>query len=400
MSSYLEAAILTRLIQSPTSELFGLEPEMFAVYSDVANFVFRRLKSPQPLSPQTITAMFPNFSEVDTPETLDDLAHAFKVNFRRARFEQIVVDSLEENWQSDPDKAIDNLITELVELQGDKTPDLMDLTDPGRVDIYRRRYEAKRAGKSLGIPSGISKVDQWTNGGFEPGNYHLLLGDTGIGKTWLGLFFAVSAWKSGFVPMYVGLEGTFEQLGYRYDTLATGIQNSHLFHGLVDVDDYEFKIKSLNQTPFWLATFGDREIYTPGTIWTQALKIKPDIIIVDYLTEMSLPGQNPHDWQTALQISGMLKSNVAIRLNIPVIAIVQGTKGSSGASTLDLGNTAISYGINRPADMVMGITRLDYGLKIELLKGRFTKSKEAKPKCYLVVDWEIGDVQEDTQKVL
>jgi KaiC/GvpD/RAD55 family RecA-like ATPase len=400
MSQYLESAILNKLIESPTTELHGLESTMFRYYPDAANFVFKRLNSPNPITPQTIKVLFPSFQVISTDESLADLAEALKVDFLRTRFEKVVVDSLEDNWENDPERAIDTLINELTQLQTRKSLDLMDLTSLERIEIYRQRYEAKKAGKPLGIPSGISKVDQWLNGGFEPGNYHLILGDTGIGKTWLGLFFAVSAWKAGFVPLYVGLEGTFEQLGYRYDTLATGIQNSHLFHGLIEIDDYKYKIEQLGNVPFWLATFGDREIYTPATVWSQAIKVKPDIIIVDYLTEMGLPGKNPNEWQTALQISSMLKNTVALRLNVPVIAIVQGTKASSGASTLDLSNTAISFGINRPADMVLGITQVDYGLKIELLKGRFVKKKQQKPKCYLVVDWDIGDVQEDSQKVL
>jgi KaiC/GvpD/RAD55 family RecA-like ATPase len=287
--------------------------------------------------------------------------------------------------------------------------DVIDLTDKSRLEKYRRRREAYNMGQSIGIPTGFKSLDGWFHGGLQGGELYLILGATGVGKTWTGLTMATSAWKAGYIPAYFLLEGAPEAAGYRFDSLLANVPNSELFVGSMDYDEYEDTVltairgeTSGQSRPFWLATMGSQAEYTVGHIWQLCSVKRPAIVVVDYLTLMTVPGQSVDDWRVAATISRQLAS-LAVRLDVPVVAVVQGTKGAIGKSTLGLDDVAVAYAITRPASNVIGVSNQGGGvLKLEHLKGRHTSgsSTSGNPAFYVKTDWNVGTVKEDNKRVL
>ena len=86
-----------------------------------------------------------------------------------------------------------------------------------RVADYKIRYEDPSQ-SIMGIPSGFNVIDKHF-GGWQKGDFIVILGWTGSGKSWLSRLFAANAWMAGYSPLIISLEMNKEQEGYRLDTI-------------------------------------------------------------------------------------------------------------------------------------------------------------------------------------
>lgn len=408
MSDYLESAIVSRLLTGAMTldQLGGISSDWFEHQRDVVEWLIRRLgQDPVPPSTHLVQARFPEWHLVNPTDTNDDLLDAFRHDVRRRWLVDdlsVAFDKVGEG-QDGVEQALEQLTLALGKYVTPES-DVVNLADSERrLATYQKRVDAIAKGGGIGIPTGFPSFDSWTHGGLQAGDYYLVMGDTNVGKTWMALTLAIRAWKGGYPPLYVSLEGTEEAMGFRFDTLVSSIPNSELFLGTVPVDIYKHQIEAdKKETKFWLAMQGSRMEYTPGQILQLAATLSPKLVVADYLTLMTLPGEDADDWRVAASISRYMKS-LALYKKVPVIGVIQGTRQSGQKSTLELDDIAISYAIARPADMVLGLTKIKGGLKVELLKGRHTQTAGqdgAKAKFYVATDWNIGDVHQDTRTLL
>src|SRR5699024_2253753 len=121
----------------------------------------------------------------------------------------------------------------------------------------------------------------------------IILGRTNEGKTWVLLFFLVSAWMAGIpVFLYCG-EMSENLIGFRFDTLYKNFSNSKLMAGSSDLGDgknvdeyYEYlSNQSTNETAQHLR--GNRltvpklnqliEQYKPGIVGIDQISLMDDV---------------------------------------------------------------------------------------------------------------------------
>jgi hypothetical protein len=86
-----------------------------------------------------------------------------------------------------------------------------------RVEDFKVRYEDPEK-NIMGIPSGFDVIDKHF-GGWQKGDFIVILGWTGSGKSWFSRLFAANAWMAGYSPLIISLEMNKEQEGYRLDTI-------------------------------------------------------------------------------------------------------------------------------------------------------------------------------------
>lgn len=109
-----------------------------------------------------------------------------------------------------------------------------------RVGTIEEREKQAEENENLhvGVPTGIYRFDHLT-GGMLPGEFGIMLGKTGVGKTAGLIEFACNAWEDGHDVMLVSGEMSKEDLQFRIDSRLTRI-NGLKFRN-AELDDSEKK---------------------------------------------------------------------------------------------------------------------------------------------------------------
>jgi len=121
-----------------------------------------------------------------------------------------------------------------------------------RVENFRLRVESDDH-KLLGIPSGISVIDECF-GGWQGGDFVIVMGWSAVGKSSLTRLFAVNAWRLGYSPLIISLEMNKYQEGYRLDTILNSgesFTNDQLTHarGLSPEEYEEWAVETFKGKP-------------------------------------------------------------------------------------------------------------------------------------------------------
>jgi KaiC/GvpD/RAD55 family RecA-like ATPase len=88
--------------------------------------------------------------------------------------------------------------------------------------VVEREFEKIENKKRERIPTGIDELDHETNGGFETGEFVIIIGDSGSGKSFLGNHLGVHAARRGIQVYHAQAEGTRQQVVGRYDSCWSG----------------------------------------------------------------------------------------------------------------------------------------------------------------------------------
>lgn len=127
----------------------------------------------------------------------------------------------------------------------------------------RQWYEeskVKRSGQY--IPTPYPSLTQYLGGGFELGDYILLMAFTNRGKSWLASQMGVHAWMKGFGILHYSPELTKRQQSARLDTLVGHFSNVDLRRGQLENEAEYFRFleelfNEKNEVPYIVKTMED-----------------------------------------------------------------------------------------------------------------------------------------------
>jgi len=132
-----------------------------------------------------------------------------------------------------------------------------DIVQDVKRDLDEIREQRENPSFYQGIPTGYKKIDQAT-GGWQPGEFSLVLGRPGMGKSVLLLNFAYNAYKMNYNIVYVTIEMPLVQQRRRFISLVTRITYNKikLPHLLSDeevelIEKKLLKIKEQRKNFFW-----------------------------------------------------------------------------------------------------------------------------------------------------
>lgn len=261
------------------------------------------------------------------------------------------------------------------------------------VDIYndtenayeyvKQRADLIAQGKPIGYPFGVPTLDDVFGGILAP-DLIAILARQGEMKTWLSLYFAVSASLHGAKPMYVSIEMDAGQVRLRVHTILSRMLsqtyakrfkktfgNMDLMRGRVNLDEYREFLTKANR-------FVKRGFIIPDSNTSQSIEQiegkleehKPDIVFYDYFG-LAVGDGSIDNWMDAEKFSHGFK-NLARRYDVPVILNVQATrKAADSKDGPNLEHIAYTDAIGRDSDRVLSLHLRRGELTCVVKKNRF-----------------------------
>jgi replicative DNA helicase len=292
------------------------------------------------------------------------------------------------------ESALSELITKTSELKKNTAAIRdIDATDiESALAYYKNLQEQQNAGQ-VGIKTNLPGFDNYLPSGITPGQLGVFLAYPGIGKSWLALYFAVQAWKSGKSPMIISLEMSETEVRNRVFTImGEGIwSHRKISNGQIEIEMLKsWHAKNLQGKPeFHIISNDSGGEITPSVIRGKIDQYRPDFVIVDYLQLMSPNQKSDNETVRMKNLSRELKL-MAISEEVPIIAISSATPDDvTNLNTVPtLGQTAWSRQIAYDADWVLALGR---AVNSDIIECAFRKNRNGYMGEFLVqADFDKG----------
>lgn len=228
------------------------------------------------------------------------------------------------------------------------------------------RVEAARETGSTGIPTGFADIDRRLGGGLQKGDLVLLAARPGMGKTSWMLCAAMNGMRAQAArPLIFSMEMTAEQLIRRWIAADSGVSTDKMRSGrMTDAEFSAFTTAwaALDGLPF---VIDDTSGLTPEQFEAKVARAVAEhgvnVVMVDYLGLMNVPGRSENRTQEISLISRTLK-NVARRFDVPVLAASQLNRAVESRQDKRpmLADLRDSGSLEQDADVVLFIYRDDY----------------------------------------
>lgn len=360
----IENALISKIIATGDLETVltsGIQPYHFAdeTYRSVYESIVAHSRvHKKPPGSEAFRYEHPGFELHHTEETLKWLIAKMTQLIKHRKANEYVVEL--GRALADPER-VKNIDLEFLEVARDLAT-LVPTTQVARFSDMEKRieqYEKDRAeGKKTGVPFGFPSLDEWT-GGIQPHEFVVVAAYSGIGKSTMLQQIAFNAYVEGYTPLIISLEMEHTALFRRFDAMWANLNYRELKHLTLtdgDVDAWRERAAKIRDGINDIPVIDTIRHCTPEHVFGEAVKHKPDLVLVDYITLMrpSSGRTSASLWQSITEITQDLKQN-ARTLGIPVVAAAQLNRaGKDDASTE---NTGYSISIVQDSDIYIGLTR-------------------------------------------
>ena len=222
---------------------------------------------------------------------------------------------------------------------------------------YNKDVESRyRENHRLTVPTPWPILNESLQGGLGGGDFGLIFGNPGGGKSWALVALGGTAIKLGYNVVHYTLELGEDYVGRRYDAFFTNISVS-------DIGKHKTQIeKATAELPGNLII---RE-YSPGqaTISTieshiekcKSLGFKPDLVIIDYVDLLSSKRRSVDKKQEIDDIYISTKG-LAKQLNLPVWSVSQVNRSGAKDNIIEGDKAAGSYDKMMVTDFALSLSR-------------------------------------------
>lgn len=365
-----EVRLLNSIIDTKdfVSAVNGGVENVFIEYRDIWNFIVSHYDTHKKVpSKETVKQHHPDFEFFATPEPLSYYLDEAKKESLAYQTRVIVSRANSMLGDVGPKEALSYLMESTSKLYKYSS----NLKDTDLAGEWRERFEdlKERSEKGLnelqGIPSGIGVIDK-SFGGWQPGDFIVLLGWTGVGKSFIARLFAVNAWKAGYRPLIISLEMNKQQEGQRLDTLLNNGEGHFTNTDLVRanpsiVNEYEKWAEATfeGKHAIHLVTSEGLETADQNMVQAKIDQYQPDIVILDYHGLFDDASGAKNETEKAKNLSKAFK-RMAVKNGVPIIDVAAVTMNDGHSERPpELEEVAWSKQLAYDADLVLAIHR-DY----------------------------------------
>jgi len=260
-----------------------------------------------------------------------------------------------------------------------------------RYSTFDRELYFRRAAMNLPF-----KVIDANMGGISKGDYMLVIGRLGTGKSTIAQYIAKRVWEDGGRVLFVSAEmlsldvfsridamvGKFNPLELRLGKTSAMCDKLEAVHDDVRGHDGEIIVPR-------------NRLISPAQIASFAKNLNVDLIIVDgaYLLQPS-EGKYTSKWEKVATVSNELKQN-ALALNLPLIATAQIKRGADGAAGYTPEDIALSDALGQDADFVLAVypnKTIKERAELQLIKNRYGSTCATQ----IYIDFETMTITDET----
>jgi replicative DNA helicase len=185
-------------------------------------------------------------------------------------------------------------------------------------------------GTMTGIPTGFKRLDEMTSG-LQPGDLIIIAGRPSMGKTTLAVNMAENAALGSKKSVAIfSMEMSAESLTLRMISSLGRINQSNLRSGRLHEEDWPRIDSAMTQLSGANIFIDETPGLSPTEIRARARRLKRerglDLVVVDYLQLMQVPGNKENRATEISEITRSLKA-LAKELKVPVIALSQLNRG-------------------------------------------------------------------------
>jgi replicative DNA helicase len=225
------------------------------------------------------------------------------------------------------------------------------------------------------IPTRWPHVNELLMGGLGSGDFGIVFGSPGGGKSWMLVNLGAEAISAGFNVNHYTLELSKEYVGKRYDALFTGIdfKEIHLHRSEVEkaVEKLPGKL-TIKEYPMGKTTISTIESHIQKCI---SLGRAPDLIIIDYVDLLKSKSKSSERRDEIDDVYTATKG-MARQFNLPVWTVSQVNRAGANDNVIEGDKAAGSYGKIMIADFIMSLSRkrqdkVNGTGRIHIMKNRF-----------------------------
>lgn len=361
-------------------------------------------------SHHTFTTRFPDIElpkvrRSELPMLIDQLRKRHKYTQFLTKLNEVAGSDLNFENVSEKIQALQGELNVLA-YQDESRSHLVDLFSDEGKELIIPDLRARRAGQIQGIPTGFRRFDR-ENGGLHKQKMVVVIGRSGLGKSWIDLIFVARAIIAGYSFILYPLEMTLQETAYRLYTIfsqemfggSKTIKNLDITRGHVPVRKM-VKLMNLLEDKFAgalrVADVGQlSDPYTMERVEAEVDAYRPDGFWIDYITLVK-PPPGAKDVQEYVQVGQLSKAvaGIAKRRNCVGGCSAQVNREAIKQKAFLPRLEHISFGdsIGQDADQVFSINRKPGGdLYYALVKNRGGMEI---PKMRVKADFNQGIVQE------
>jgi len=238
-------------------------------------------------------------------------------------------------------------------------------------DIEERYRESSRNV----IPTPWDKINNLLQGGLGNGDFGLIFGNPGGGKSWSLVSLGGFAVRMGYNVLHYTLELGEEYVGKRYDAFFTKIDVRHLEANKEKVEEVVPQLPGrliIKEYPTGRATISTIESHIAKCT---GMGIKPDLVIIDYVDLLSSRRTNRERKDEIDDIYQSTKG-LAKQLNIPIWSVSQVNRAGAKDDVIEGDKAAGSYDKLMITDFCMSLSRkkedkVNNTARLHIMKNRY-----------------------------
>lgn len=338
-----ESKFLHKLIQEKNLQYYfeaqtrGISEESFteSISIDVWKFIKKHVEDYNTIPAiETVQEQIPEFTPSVVPDRFEYYRDTVIKQHIRSKVSNFAHELAVKVSEDNPEilEFIGNTYQELI--KGARLSDFGRFRDmEDRIADYIQRVAS--GVQAMGVPTGIGPLDEHFLG-FRKGDYGIISGRPGEGKTTVALFMAFSAFMADYKVSYITLEMPREQLFEKLDALATGITINKIKRmdlSEQEIDLYKAKAAEVKDMNGEFRIHDRTGSCTPVTIEAIITQDEPDIVFVDPIYLMKTESRKA-SWEGIKDNSNKIKA-LAMKYRTPIVALSQINR--SGQESIDQG---------------------------------------------------------------